>query len=176
MGMVQTIRAISDADIAAIKAGTLSSWDYLNEEPSTYLDKAWHGLHFLLCGDSWSPTGELGMALMGGEPVGKDGGYGKANYLTPEEVAAVHEAPTARTPPVIQASPLRMTNTPAATESPVAAVLDVPPTAWPIRPAIAPRNAYVVALPAMNPMARSVRPPEPGRATCRAMGPHMPTQ
>lgn len=52
------------------------------------LDKAWHGIHFLLTGDP--EGGELPAAtlLCGGTEVGDDLGCGPARLLTPNEVAA----------------------------------------------------------------------------------------
>lgn len=57
------------------------------------LDKAWHGIHFLLTGDAWDPGGTAaGLAVMGGEPVGVDGPYGPTRLLSPEDVKAVAAA------------------------------------------------------------------------------------
>lgn len=57
------------------------------------LDKAWHGLHYLLTGTAWEGTEPAGYLLMGGQQVGDDQehdvfGYGPARILTPEQVAA----------------------------------------------------------------------------------------
>lgn len=56
------------------------------------LDKAWHGLHFLLTGSSRDTAPPLGSAILGGREVGEDLGYGPARYLSPGEVAAVADA------------------------------------------------------------------------------------
>jgi len=60
------------------------------DHPQLDLDKGWNGLQFLLTGDTYLTTG-LGAALMGGDEVGDDLGYGPARWLTPAEVAAVSE-------------------------------------------------------------------------------------
>src|SRR4051794_3152384 len=52
------------------------------------LDKAWHGVHYLLAGDAESTAG-LGAVVLGGTDIGEDEGYGPARYLTPAEVEAL---------------------------------------------------------------------------------------
>lgn len=53
------------------------------------LDKAWHGIHFLLTGDA-KPNGTLASkVIMGGEDIGPDQGYGPAQLLKPAEVKAI---------------------------------------------------------------------------------------
>lgn len=57
------------------------------------VDKAWHGIHFLLTGDPWEGTLPLANAVLGGETLGdEDLGYGPARFLTPEEVVELAEA------------------------------------------------------------------------------------
>lgn len=56
------------------------------------LGKAWHGLHFLMCGTEAGAAPPLGDAVLGGSDVGPDHGYGPVRYLTPAEVAAVADA------------------------------------------------------------------------------------
>jgi hypothetical protein len=50
------------------------------------VDKAWQGLHFLLCGNPWGGELPLSHVVTGGEAIGEDQGYGPARYLTPFEV------------------------------------------------------------------------------------------
>ena len=53
------------------------------------LDKAWHGVHFLLAGEVWGGTLPAATLMAGGRSVGEvDVGYGPARVLTPAEVAA----------------------------------------------------------------------------------------
>jgi len=53
------------------------------------LDKAWHGIHYLLTGSA-EPNGTLASkVIMGGEDIGPDQGYGPAQLLYPEEVKAI---------------------------------------------------------------------------------------
>lgn len=53
------------------------------------LDKAWHGIHFLLTGSPWETTPGAGESVLGGEPVGPGLGYGPARLLDPDRVRAV---------------------------------------------------------------------------------------
>ncbi len=56
------------------------------------LDKAWHGIHFLLTGTIEEAPPPLGDAILGGTEIGEDLGYGPARYLTPEQVREVAQA------------------------------------------------------------------------------------
>lgn len=53
------------------------------------LDKAWHGVHYLLCGKAEPGTDLASQAVMGGTEVGDDLGYGPARYFDVDEVAAI---------------------------------------------------------------------------------------
>ena len=57
------------------------------------IDKAWHGLHFLLSGDAEVGEPPLDFILTGGAPVGDiDVGYGPARAFTPGEVRDIATA------------------------------------------------------------------------------------
>ena len=56
------------------------------------LEKAWHGLHFLLCGSAEPLPGEFGQAVLGGVEIGEDLGYGPARYLEPDNVRRIANA------------------------------------------------------------------------------------
>lgn len=57
------------------------------------LDKAWHGLHFLLTGTADEGTPPLNFLLAGGSPVGAiDVGYGPARVYTAAETRAIAAA------------------------------------------------------------------------------------
>jgi len=51
------------------------------------IEKAWHGLHYLLAGTVWQPTDPPGNAVLGGVEVGDDLGYGAARLMDAAEVA-----------------------------------------------------------------------------------------
>jgi hypothetical protein len=56
---------------------------------SISLDKAWHGLHYLLCGALEPAPGPLGQAVFGGSEIGEDQGYGPARCFTPAQVVEI---------------------------------------------------------------------------------------
>ncbi|MEU7904355.1 YfbM family protein [Actinoplanes sp. NPDC049118] len=58
-------------------------------EPELDLEKSWHGVHYLLTGTAWATDDGAGAAILGGDEVGEDGGYGPARILGPERVRAV---------------------------------------------------------------------------------------
>ena len=59
----------------------------------TDLDKAWHGIHFLLTGSAWEGDPPLNFLVAGGTEVGDiDVGYGPARVFRSSEVAEIHKA------------------------------------------------------------------------------------
>jgi hypothetical protein len=55
--------------------------------PTLSLEKAWHGVHYLLCGQPEPTTGGLGSLILGGTEVGDDEfGYGPARFFSADEV------------------------------------------------------------------------------------------
>ena len=58
-----------------------------NPENHLDIDKAWHGIHFLLTGESEECDDLLSQVVMGGTALGPDVGYGPARYLTPQQVS-----------------------------------------------------------------------------------------
>jgi hypothetical protein len=58
-------------------------------QPGLDLDKLWHLLHYLITGTVWDVEGDAGQAILGGDDIGEDDGYGCPHLLTPAEVAAV---------------------------------------------------------------------------------------
>ena len=59
---------------------------------SISLDKAWHGLHYLLCGAAEPTPGPLGQAVFGGTEIGDDMGYGPARCFTVAETLEIAQA------------------------------------------------------------------------------------
>lgn len=56
-------------------------------ELATDLDKAWHGIHYLLTGTAWEGKAPLNLLVSGGAEVGDvEVGYGPARVLRAEEV------------------------------------------------------------------------------------------
>jgi len=59
----------------------------------TDLDKAWHGIHFLVTGTAWAGEPPLDFLVAGGRAVGaEDMGYGAARAFTASEVRAIDAA------------------------------------------------------------------------------------
>lgn len=57
------------------------------------LDKAWHGIHFMLTQTAWEGEAPLNFLLLGGTEIGEiDVGYGPARGMTSAEVRTVAEA------------------------------------------------------------------------------------
>ena len=59
------------------------------EESSLHLDKEWHGIHFLLTGESWSSDGKYGSVIFGGNEFGPNLSYGPARVLAAGEVQKI---------------------------------------------------------------------------------------
>jgi hypothetical protein len=54
------------------------------------LDKAWHGLHYLMCGQMEPDSTPLGQAVLGGTEIGDDdSGYGPARFFSVQQVAQI---------------------------------------------------------------------------------------
>ena len=99
MGMVSYIAPVPPATLEALRREPEDVEDYLypndgDDEPPHQLDvdKAWHGLHYLLTGRAEGGAEPLAWTLLGGEEIGPELGYGPARFLTPPQVAAVAAA------------------------------------------------------------------------------------
>lgn len=121
MGMVLGMVSVRDATIRRLLADPPLVWKLLApDDPEPYeearadsdvvvvdddleleeaesehldLDKAWHGLHWMLTGTAWEGEAPLNMLVCGGVQIGDiDIGYGSARALTAQEVAQAHRA------------------------------------------------------------------------------------
>jgi hypothetical protein len=59
------------------------------ENMTLSLDKAWHGVHYLLCGEVEPGASLLSQAVLGGTQLGEDLGYGPARYFQADQVAEI---------------------------------------------------------------------------------------
>src|SRR5687768_10108992 len=107
MSMTGNLRAASNEEIAALRAEPGAIEDFLyGPDPDDeefqdrlvaqgdleYLDKAWHGLHFLLTGSAWEGSPPLDF-LVAGEPIGEEEiGYEPPRAHSSETVAEVAAA------------------------------------------------------------------------------------
>ncbi|MEU4424026.1 YfbM family protein [Actinoplanes sp. NPDC024001] len=82
--------------------GDLDDDDAEMPEPELDLDKSWHGLHYLLTGTAWEIGPGAGAAILGGEEVGEDGGYGPPRVLGPEAVRSISAALAAIDPAALR--------------------------------------------------------------------------
>lgn len=101
MGMIYYLRQISNAERESLLADpdsieALLDWENAGSTTTDVevdLDKAWHGIHFLLTGSDWQGDEPLCFLLSSGETVGDvDVGYGPARTLTVEQVSAFARA------------------------------------------------------------------------------------
>lgn len=92
----------------------------------TDLDKAWHGIHYLLTGSEWGGEPPLDFIVQGGTEIGSvDVGYRPARAFRAREAAAIHTAiaPISRDILLARYQPVRMKD------------LDIYPNIWDFDPA-----------------------------------------
>lgn len=101
MSMTGQFAAISKAKLDELQDDPDSVADFLFLEAdeggprhTADIDKAWHGIHFLLTGSPSGGVGPLAAAIMGGEEIGDEEGYGYGaiRYLEGDEVQAIAHA------------------------------------------------------------------------------------
>jgi Domain of unknown function (DUF1877) len=100
MSMIGNFRALPDEELQALFANPARVEQLLYESffggngngNELDVDKAWHGLHFLLTGSAWEGTFPFNFIASGGEEVGDDLGYGPARGLTGHEVQQIDAA------------------------------------------------------------------------------------
>lgn len=95
--MIGNFLQLSSEELAALIADPSSVQSFIypegeEGENSIDVDKAWHGIHYLLVGDSWGGEPPLANVVLGGTEIGDDFGYGPARYLTADEVCAAANA------------------------------------------------------------------------------------
>jgi hypothetical protein len=102
MGMIGTFRRTSDARVEALVSNPDTISDYLVGDPDDAadageayadldVDKAWHGLHFLLTGTAWEGAPPLDFIVKGGRQIG-DVDYGPARAFSSADVRAIAAA------------------------------------------------------------------------------------
>jgi hypothetical protein len=98
MSMIGNFRRLSDARIRALLGAPETIADYLGEEDEGVddahadldVDKAWHGIHFLLTGTAWEGSPPLDFIVKGGNEVGDvDVGYGPARAFSSADVRVI---------------------------------------------------------------------------------------
>jgi len=98
MSMIGMLTQLTAADLAAIAGAPRQLPAVLDGAPTLCLDKLWNGLQFLLeayaVRDASAPD-LLDRAVLGGDPVGPDLGYGRAGVLPADDVRRIANALTA---------------------------------------------------------------------------------
>lgn len=96
MGMAVFFAPVSAAKLEELRRDpdSIEEFLYPDDEPEGGfdVDKAWHGLHYLLTGTADRGEGPAAMAILGGEEIGEDLGMGPARFLTPPQVREVAAA------------------------------------------------------------------------------------
>jgi hypothetical protein len=95
MSMIYQILEISNEDIDQLLKDPECIENLLDESAadSKSLEKAWHGIHYLLTGSGSGGPEPLCYLMDGGDTVGDiDVGYGPARILKADKVKAFHEA------------------------------------------------------------------------------------
>lgn len=96
MGMIGYLKRVPAELLTALLEGTAALEEYVFGDDVTDeldLDKAWHGLHYLLCGDAFQGEEPLFNALMGGRPINEDETEDIiVRYLTPAQTREVSQA------------------------------------------------------------------------------------
>lgn len=96
MGMIGYLKRIPEELLTALLEGSATVDEQVHGDEAGEaldLDKAWHGIHYLLCGDAWEGEGPLFDALMGGKPVNESEEEDIiVRYLKPDEVREVARA------------------------------------------------------------------------------------
>jgi hypothetical protein len=99
MGMTANFKILTESEYSGLRAKKLEVEEVLFPdgvenpfEGRVDLDKNWHILHYLLTGDVNPSNSALGSAILGGEEIGEDLGYGPARLLLPNRVAEISTA------------------------------------------------------------------------------------
>lgn len=91
--MIGNLLAVPQSELDALRASPETVPTYLYEtrvDDTVRLDKAWHGIHFMLTGESYGGEGPIARAVLGGVSIGdEDVGYGPARGLSAAQVSEV---------------------------------------------------------------------------------------
>lgn len=92
MGMIFVARPLTAEELASVRSDPSVADDLLvvEDEAVVDVDKAWHGIHFLLTGTAGEATDALGWVILGGEPL--EDTDGPVRLLDPDQVRAVAAA------------------------------------------------------------------------------------
>lgn len=92
MGMIWNATRLPEDAVAPVVQGRTQLHEVLEPQPDDVradIDKAWHGLHFVLTGQAEPHHAPLSDALLGGQEIGEDQGYGPSLLLSTAHVRAI---------------------------------------------------------------------------------------
>lgn len=98
MGLAVCFAAVTPEILARLRAAPNEVQDYLHPDDGdgpehvSDVDKAWHGIHYLLTGTASEGREPFCWAIMAAEHIGPDLGMGPARLLTPEQVVRLAAA------------------------------------------------------------------------------------
>lgn len=103
MSMIGNFLQVTPLELQALIDDPSAVEDFIYPEDEEHencmdVDKAWHGIHFLLSGDPWGGNLPLANVVLGGTEIGDDVGYGPARYITADDVRTVADAISDVTP------------------------------------------------------------------------------
>ncbi|WP_330441212.1 YfbM family protein [Micromonospora sp. NBC_00821] len=90
----EELRAVLDdpTTVSLLLFGDLDDEDAEMPDPELDLHKSWHALYYLLAGTAGNSDDPAAAAVLGGEDIGDEGGYGPARLLGVETVRVVATA------------------------------------------------------------------------------------
>jgi hypothetical protein len=75
MGMTASLYSVSEQQVDTLRSDPAQALTLLTAGGAAVdLDKAWHGIHYLLTGSAWEGDAPLNFLLHGGEPLGDEDG------------------------------------------------------------------------------------------------------
>lgn len=90
-------RLIPDETLEALAAKPEEAAEFLFGEEVSFtdrmiIDRAWHGIHFLLTGSAWGGDAPLDFIVRGGRALAPDAGHGPARGFTSGELKGISAA------------------------------------------------------------------------------------
>jgi hypothetical protein len=99
MGMIVSLYSVEETRVATVEQDENALFELLESDDDAALldlDKAWHGLHFLLNGTAWEGQPPLNFLAFGGRSLDyPEGGYGPARYFNASQTQEIASAVTA---------------------------------------------------------------------------------
>jgi len=104
--MRMRLYAITSADASALEKDESKLKAFISQTNGSEvlsMDKAWHGIHYLLTGSAKATRDPASLAVLGGKEIGADMGYGPARLLSPSQVKEIAAVLKQQTPEKLRA-------------------------------------------------------------------------